>query len=135
MFSLVLWSWIVESLFLVLQMGVPSDREQYIHRLGRTGRKGKEGKGILLLAPWEEFFLATLRDLPIVKASLPSIDPDAKKKVSFFYHLNSFSHYYIWELWKRAHVLLSLTNTSCYNGQRRMTRDQYQVAACWLGTM
>lgn len=97
----------------MLQMGVPADREQYIHRLGRTGRKGKEGKGILLLAPWEEFFLSTLRDLPVVKASLPSVDPDAKKTVGFFHDLNTSFHFYIWKLWKHAYVLVSLTNTGC----------------------
>ena len=64
-----------------LQMGLPADKEQYIHRLGRTGRKGKGGLGILLLAPWEEYFLSTIRDLPISKASLPSVDPDTKRKV------------------------------------------------------
>ncbi|TYI00082.1 hypothetical protein ES332_A11G109500v1 [Gossypium tomentosum] len=66
---------------LVLQVGMPSDREQYIHRLGRTGRKGKEGQGILLLAPWEENFLSCVKDLPITKAPLPSLDPETKKKV------------------------------------------------------
>ncbi|KAK4782814.1 hypothetical protein SAY86_007188 [Trapa natans] len=66
---------------LVIQMGLPSGREQYIHRLGRTGRKGKEGQGILMLAPWEEFFLSTVKDLPITEASMPSVDPDTKKKV------------------------------------------------------
>ncbi|XVF33184.1 hypothetical protein REPUB_Repub17cG0146700 [Reevesia pubescens] len=66
---------------LVMQVGLPADRDQYIHRLGRTGRKGKEGQGILLLAPWEEFFLSSIKDLPITKAPLPSVDPDTKKKV------------------------------------------------------
>ncbi|XP_030965459.1 DEAD-box ATP-dependent RNA helicase 31-like [Quercus lobata] len=66
---------------LVIQVGLPSDREQYIHRLGRTGRKGKEGQGILLLAPWEEFFLSTIKDLPISKAPVHLVDPDTKKKV------------------------------------------------------
>ncbi|KAE7999372.1 hypothetical protein FH972_003811 [Carpinus fangiana] len=66
---------------LVIQVGLPADREQYIHRLGRTGRKGKEGQGILLLAPWEEFFLSTTKDLPITEAPPPSVDPDTKKKV------------------------------------------------------
>lgn len=64
------------------QVGLPADRQQYIHRLGRTGRKGKEGQGILLLAPWEEFFLSTVKDLPITKAPAPSVDPDTKKMVS-----------------------------------------------------
>ncbi|XP_073291174.1 DEAD-box ATP-dependent RNA helicase 31-like [Primulina huaijiensis] len=66
---------------LVVQMGVPADRQQYIHRLGRTGRKGKEGEGVLLLAPWEEFFLSGVKDLPISKASEPLVDPDTTKKV------------------------------------------------------
>jgi ATP-dependent RNA helicase MSS116 len=63
------------------QVGLPSDKQQYIHRLGRTGRKGKEGQGILLLAPWEEFFLDSAKDLPIGKAPVPSVDPETRKKV------------------------------------------------------
>jgi ATP-dependent RNA helicase MSS116 len=51
---------------LVLQVGVPSTREQYIHRLGRTGRAGREGEGIILLAPFEKAFLEKeVSDLPI----------------------------------------------------------------------
>ncbi|KAL6493950.1 hypothetical protein OROGR_031859 [Orobanche gracilis] len=66
---------------LVIQIGVPADRQQYIHRLGRTGRKGKEGQGILMLAPWEEYFLSSIKDLPISKAPQPLVDPDTRKKV------------------------------------------------------
>ena len=36
---------------LVIHMGIPSDREKYIHRLGRTGQEGKEGEDTLLVAP------------------------------------------------------------------------------------
>lgn len=67
-----------------MQVGIPADKAQYIHRLGRTGRKGKEGQGILLLAPWEEFFLSTIKDLPISKRELPLVVPDTKKKVRLF---------------------------------------------------
>ncbi|CAL4962607.1 unnamed protein product [Urochloa decumbens] len=59
---------------LVIQVGLPADREQYIHRLGRTGRKGKEGQGILLLAPWEMHFLSTVNDLSLSEAAAPSVD-------------------------------------------------------------
>ncbi|KAJ4955802.1 hypothetical protein NE237_012585 [Protea cynaroides] len=66
---------------LVIQVGIPIDREQYIHRLGRTGREGKGGEGILLLAPWEEHFLDEIKDLPIEKSKLPQVDSDVKLKV------------------------------------------------------
>ncbi|XP_072967753.1 DEAD-box ATP-dependent RNA helicase 48-like [Typha angustifolia] len=66
---------------LVIQVGIPSDREQYIHRLGRTGREGKDGKGILLLAPWEEYFLDEIKDLPIERSLLPELDSNIKQKV------------------------------------------------------
>lgn len=38
---------------------------RYVHRLGRTGRAGKEGRGVLLLHPFETFFLKQLGDLPL----------------------------------------------------------------------
>ncbi|XP_022759924.1 probable DEAD-box ATP-dependent RNA helicase 48 [Durio zibethinus] len=68
---------------LVIQVGIPTDREQYIHRLGRTGREGKDGEGILLIAPWEEFFLDEIKELPLEKLSLPHLDPDVKQQLEF----------------------------------------------------
>ena len=50
---------------LVIQLGPPTNREQYIHRLGRTGRAGKRGRGLLLLTPYETFVLDMLKGLPI----------------------------------------------------------------------
>lgn len=35
----------------VIQIDCPRDRESYIHRLGRTGRQGKDGEGWILLPP------------------------------------------------------------------------------------
>ena len=49
----------------VIQVGMPSDKAQYIHRLGRTARAGKAGGGILLLADFEAGFLRQLSDLPL----------------------------------------------------------------------
>ncbi|KAH8832927.1 P-loop containing nucleoside triphosphate hydrolase protein [Flagelloscypha sp. PMI_526] len=50
---------------LVLQVGVPSADEQYIHRLGRTARAGKDGRGTIILDPKELPFLQSklLRDI------------------------------------------------------------------------
>lgn len=51
----------------VVQFGRPSDREQYIHRLGRTARgAGKVGRGVLVLSDFEaDGFLRQLKDLPL----------------------------------------------------------------------
>lgn len=50
---------------LVIQVGAPSTREVYIQRLGRTGRNGKSGSGLLLLCDFEKPFLEQLKGLPI----------------------------------------------------------------------
>ncbi|ORY46979.1 P-loop containing nucleoside triphosphate hydrolase protein [Rhizoclosmatium globosum] len=42
---------------LVIQMGVPRNLEQYIHRIGRTGRAGKTGSSILVHSSYETPFL------------------------------------------------------------------------------
>jgi ATP-dependent RNA helicase MSS116 len=68
--------------YLLFQIGSPSDRQQYIHRLGRTGRKGKEGQGILLLAPWEKLFLNTVNDLSIAETVAPPVNPSIQAEVS-----------------------------------------------------
>ena len=47
------------------QIGAPSSREQYVHRLGRTGRAGKTGRGVLLLCPYERYFVKDVSDLPL----------------------------------------------------------------------
>jgi ATP-dependent RNA helicase MSS116 len=49
----------------VIQFGMPENREQYIHRLGRTGRGGSKGKGWLVLQDWEATFLKELKGVDI----------------------------------------------------------------------
>lgn len=50
----------------VIQIGLPRDRESYIHRLGRTGRAGKEGEGWIFVTPFERAEVRRrLRDLPL----------------------------------------------------------------------
>ncbi|KID59637.1 ATP-dependent RNA helicase MSS116 [Metarhizium brunneum] len=40
----------------VFQIGIPSEKESYIHRLGRTARANAEGRGIFLICEAESFF-------------------------------------------------------------------------------
>ncbi|KAF9192265.1 hypothetical protein BGZ51_005834 [Haplosporangium sp. Z 767] len=51
---------------LVIQVGIPSSKEQYIHRVGRTGRAGKTGEGVLMITPMERSFLDAVSDLPLM---------------------------------------------------------------------
>lgn len=102
---------------LVIQMGLPADRQQYIHRLGRTGRKGKEGEGILLLAPWEEFFLSTIKDLPITSGSVPSVDPETRKKVErALSHVDMKSKEAAYQAW-----------LGYYNSNSKVGRDKHRL--------
>ena len=43
----------VDAVTHVIQIGLPDDRDTFIHRSGRTGRAGHEGTNILLLSPQE----------------------------------------------------------------------------------
>ncbi|KAL2233800.1 UNVERIFIED_CONTAM: DEAD-box ATP-dependent RNA helicase 31 [Sesamum indicum] len=102
---------------LVIQIGVPADRQQYIHRLGRTGRKGKEGQGILLLATWEEFFLSSIRDLPISKAPEPLVDPETTKKVErALAHVEMKNKEAAYQAW-----------LGYYNSNKNVGRDKYRL--------
>lgn len=57
---------------LVIQVGSANSRDLYIHRIGRTGRAGKEGQGILILQPFEKEYLRTLgKDIPLVQKDFP----------------------------------------------------------------
>jgi len=55
----------------VIQVGAPSSREQYIHRLGRTARAGKGGKCILLMHPFEKYFLKQIKDVALKERKRP----------------------------------------------------------------
>jgi ATP-dependent RNA helicase MSS116 len=57
----------------VLQVGL-TDKAQYIHRLGRTARAGKEGKGGLLLANYEVGHMTKkeLVDMPLERIIIPN---------------------------------------------------------------
>ena len=60
---------------LVIQVGSPQSRDLYVHRVGRTGRAGRDGDGVLILAPFERNFVRTLgKDIPISQQELPDSD-------------------------------------------------------------
>ena len=44
----------------VIQLSLPSSVDTYLHRAGRTGRLGREGKVVTLTAPGEDFVVQRL---------------------------------------------------------------------------
>lgn len=50
---------------LVIQVGLPSSTDQYVHRVGRTARAGKDGRAVLVLSERESFFPKINKTLPI----------------------------------------------------------------------
>ncbi|KAI0316066.1 P-loop containing nucleoside triphosphate hydrolase protein [Amylostereum chailletii] len=50
----------------VIQIGIPSEKDQYVHRVGRTGRAGTSGRGDLVLLPFEAGFVNfQLSEMPL----------------------------------------------------------------------
>jgi ATP-dependent RNA helicase MSS116 len=50
---------------LVVQVGLPSSTEQYVHRVGRTARAGKDGRAVIILTAQESFFPRINKTLPL----------------------------------------------------------------------
>jgi superfamily II DNA/RNA helicase len=64
----------------VFNFDVPIHSEDYVHRIGRTGRAGREGKAITLCLPFEEKYLASIEAL--VKKEIPRMDNPLKNETS-----------------------------------------------------
>lgn len=72
----------VNNIALVINYDLPDALEDYVHRIGRTGRAGKYGKAITFATPGEEYDIRKIEKLikktiPIL--SLPSLAPKSKQ--------------------------------------------------------
>ena len=67
---------------LVIQHGSPDSEDTYIHRLGRTGRAGKQGRGVQVVLPFEHHLIANLKVRGMVEnPDLMKLALDSKPKV------------------------------------------------------
>ncbi|KAA1085576.1 hypothetical protein PGT21_011707 [Puccinia graminis f. sp. tritici] len=67
----------------VIQIGVPTSRDIYVHRVGRTGRAGKSGRGDLILLPFEAGYVpSTLREIPIKPLSVSGLKDELTEMIS-----------------------------------------------------
>ena len=71
----------------VINYDIPYDTEAYVHRIGRTGRAGRNGNAILFVAPRETHLLRQIERAtkqPIEPLKLPSREAVADKRVAAF---------------------------------------------------
>lgn len=77
----------VERISLVVNYDIPYDSEAYVHRIGRTGRAGREGKAILFVSPRERRLLRTIEHStkqPIEQMSLPTGQVIEQRRIESF---------------------------------------------------
>jgi ATP-dependent RNA helicase DeaD len=71
----------------VVNYDVPHDTESYVHRIGRTGRAGREGDAILFVAPREKRMLYAIEKATkkkIERMELPSTETINDKRIDKF---------------------------------------------------
>ncbi|MEM1091203.1 MAG: DEAD/DEAH box helicase [Pseudomonadota bacterium] len=69
----------------VVNYDIPYDAEAYIHRIGRTGRAGRQGEAILFVAPRERRMLKTIERAtrqPIARLELPTTEMVNNKRMA-----------------------------------------------------
>jgi len=71
----------------VVNYDIPYDTEAYIHRIGRTGRAGRQGDAILFVAPREQRMLGAIEKATrqkIERLELPSTEMVNNKRIADF---------------------------------------------------
>lgn len=82
----------VERISHVINYDVPYDTESYVHRIGRTGRAGREGDAILFVTNRERNMLTSIERAtrqPIEKFQFPTAEELNQRKLAhYFAHIN-----------------------------------------------
>jgi ATP-dependent RNA helicase DeaD len=77
----------VERISHVVNYDIPTDTESYVHRIGRTGRAGREGDAISFVTPRERHLLRAIERAtrqPLTPMRLPSVDDVNETRVARF---------------------------------------------------
>jgi ATP-dependent RNA helicase DeaD len=77
----------IERLSHVVNFDVPNDAESYVHRIGRTGRAGRNGEAILFVAPRERGVLRAIERITrqsLEPMQLPSVADVNRQRIARF---------------------------------------------------
>jgi superfamily II DNA/RNA helicase len=87
----------IESLPMVINYEIPHAAEDYVHRIGRTGRAGASGTAISLVSPEEEKYLVEIEkliktEIKKEKANLPehAAKPQRTPRAEFAEHSRGY---------------------------------------------
>jgi ATP-dependent RNA helicase DeaD len=78
----------IERVSHVINYDIPQDPEAYVHRIGRTGRAGKEGKALTLIIPQEYRHLRMIERLiktKITKTAIPTFQEVVEQQRGVLY--------------------------------------------------
>ncbi|MEI5907474.1 DEAD/DEAH box helicase [Bacillus spongiae] len=70
----------VDSITHVINYDLPLEKERYVHRIGRTGRMGKNGKAITFLTPGEQNYMDEIEEY--VGFTIPKMLPPTEQEVA-----------------------------------------------------
>ncbi|ARK30153.1 DEAD/DEAH box helicase [Halalkalibacter krulwichiae] len=70
----------IDNVTLVINYDVPIEKESYVHRTGRTGRAGNEGKAITFVTPNEGKYLTAIEKY--IGFTIPVLEAPEKQEVS-----------------------------------------------------
>jgi len=68
----------IDSLPLVVNYEIPHAPEDYVHRIGRTGRAGAKGTAVSLVAPEEEKYLVEIEKL--IKSKIEKVEAETPRR-------------------------------------------------------
>ena len=77
----------VERISHVVNYDIPYDSQTYVHRIGRTGRAGRNGEAILFVAPREQNMLRIIERAtrqPIERMQLPTVEDVNEQRILKF---------------------------------------------------
>ena len=113
----------VSDLTHVINFSIPDDHESYIHRIGRTGRAGKEGIAITLVAPSEVSRIKRLEraiNMRLQQIPIPSLDAIINAKIGAVSDSIEQS--------KKPHKELSLVHTTLKKMLDSFTQEEIRNA-------
>lgn len=78
----------IDDVSLVVNYDIPVDKEVYVHRIGRTGRAGKDGVAVSLVSEQDYKYFEEIKDYIKQEIDLIEVEHDEKDKVDYKIKVN-----------------------------------------------